>query len=73
MSKAEWAEKDRKTKIGMSVHNSVAAASRLLKVGTKPEAVVEYAKQLLPYLMSEELPTDSPFVDGDGALDPPTD
>jgi len=71
MSKEEWAEKDRKTKIGMSIHNSVAAASRLCKVGTKPEAVVEYAKKLLPYLMSEELPIDNPFVDKKDALEPP--
>lgn len=68
MTKAEWAEKDRKAKIGMSIHNSIAAASHVCKTGTSPEALVEYAKKLLPYLMLTELP-DS----GDDPLDPPTE
>lgn len=78
MSKEEWAAKERRTKVGMSIHNAVAAASRLLKVGTKPEAVVEYAKELLPFLMLEELPEDKMSTEemaelsgDDGALDPP--
>lgn len=56
MSKAEWAEKDRKAKIGMSIHNAVAAASRVCKAGTKPVALLEYAAELLPFLMMSELP-----------------
>ena len=73
MSKAEWAEKDRKAKIGYSIHNSIAAAAQVNKVGTSPEKLVEYATKLLPYLMLEELPgkfDESVFVED--ALTPPT-
>jgi hypothetical protein len=68
LTKEEWAEKDRQAKIGYSIHNSIAAAAQVCKVGTTPEKLVEYAKQLLPYLMLTEIPDD-----GSDPLDPPVD
>lgn len=81
LTKEEWAEKDRKAKIGMSIHNSVAAAAQICKTGTSAEALVEYAKKLLPYLLREEVPVDvlvkidKPDFVGDKSdpLEPPVD
>ena len=56
LSKEEWAEKDRKMKIGMSIHNGIAAAAQVSKVGTSPAKLIEYATELLPFLMLTELP-----------------
>jgi hypothetical protein len=71
LTKEEWAEKDRKAKIGMSIHNAVAAASRVAKAGTSAEALIEYAKELLPFLMLDELPGQG--IEGDDPLAPPVD
>lgn len=73
MSKEEWAEKDRKVKIGMAIHNSLKFAVMNTKVNEKPEKIVEMAKEFLPYLTLEELPCceeDIPFGGNGDPLDP---
>jgi hypothetical protein len=71
MSKDEWATKNRKDKYGMSIHNSIAAASRLCKIGTAPDAVIDYAMKLVPFLLSEEPATAIDAADAGDPLDPP--
>ena len=71
MSKAEWAEKDKQTKLAIARAVAIKLAMDNTKVGTKPDTVIEEAFAYLPYLLGETVGG----TDGEGGnpLDPPTE
>lgn len=66
LTKEEWAKKDADTQKRISRAVALKAAVDNTKIGTKPEALIEMAEELMPYLMGEELP-----VGGEDGLEPP--
>ena len=70
MSKEEWAEKDRKTRMSIAKSVALKEAVNNLKEGATAAAVLKRANEYLPYLLDLD---DSPFVEDKDALDPPDD
>jgi hypothetical protein len=70
MSKEEWAEKDRITRMSIAKSVALKEAVNNLKEGATAAAVLKRANEYLPYLLDLD---DSPFVEAKDALDPPED
>jgi hypothetical protein len=69
MSKAEWAEKDRITRLSIAKSASLKQAVANLKEGATANAVLKRAEEFLPYLL--DLTEPATADDGTDPLDPP--
>jgi hypothetical protein len=72
MSKAEWAAKNETDRIRIAKSVALKAAIAGVKIGTKPEAIVELAQAFMPFLTDDKLPLSvNTLDDGTDPLDPP--
>lgn len=73
LTKEEWAEKDRVKTLAIAKAVALKAAVDNTKIGTTAEALIEFAEQLIPWLLKTGGRKDERTDDGTDPLDPPVE